>query len=172
MEELKITKDNYKGYCELYKKLYNLDMDSEKKVVISMFKVFLILILLLNGIRLLKIPSLIADIYLIAICPVAAIGSYTKINKNVENKKKEDVKSNYPYVDVDINKEVLENALKKANILKNEDNQGILDIKGYENYLKAEEIKEDIYEKEKYFITDVEQIIPLEEMQKAKVKVK
>ena len=82
-----------------------------------------------------------------------------------------EVKEKYPYVDLEIGIAEVFNSLKRAKIISyNGDNEYEFRVKEYEDYLKAEEIKENYFEETKYDGYTINPKITQEELEKPKVK--
>lgn len=142
-KHLEINENNYKGYVELYKKNW-MTVDEIKK----MFKKILI-----GGGIYLVIPVIIIlatsskEITALILCSeivaysVYFFGFYKKDNEKI----KLQIKEKYPYVDLSLDMNEVEKALKEAKVLVYEENHVLLDVKSYEQRLKFEkEIKKEL----------------------------
>ena len=88
----------------------------------------------------------------------------------MDKRKMDEIKENYSYVDTKIEIEELLNSFIQAKVIRRVKNVTILDVKSYEDYLKAEEIKENYFEETKYDGYRVNPEITQEELEKPKVK--
>jgi len=185
-EELIINKDNYKGYVELYKAKKNMD-DNGFEYIMGL--VMILLAILAFSLTLMEC-TLIIDIFIsvspivtmfeiLALCGVEAIVGTIGIKNifNRYNKRKKiinEVKQKYPYVDVKVNDYMLKSSLEKSKIItyeiKNNESVEKLDVISYENYLKAEKIKERYIQETKYDSYIINAGISNNELEKPKVK--
>ncbi len=126
-----------------------------------------------------------APLIMIALCVGYAIMSstYGMIHDvyMYEKLKYKSIQEKYPYVNTKINNRVLTKALAQAKVIERKRYTGDLEfnineydsnIVNYENYLKAEEIKEDYLKETKYKSVSVNSQIPEEELERVKTKVK
>lgn len=135
-KHLEINENNYKGYVELYKKNW-MTVDEIKK----MFKKILIgggICLVISVITILATSS--KEITTLILCSeivaysVYFFGFYKKDNEKI----KLQIKEKYPYVDLSLDMNEVEKALKEAKVLVYEENYVLLDVKSYEQRLKIE----------------------------------
>lgn len=135
-KHLEINENNYKGYVELYKKNW-MTVDGIKK----MFKKILIgggICLVISVITILATSS--KEITTLILCSeivaysVYFFGFYKKDNEKI----KLQIKEKYPYVDLSLDMNEVEKALKEAKVLVYEENHVLLDVKSYEQRLKIE----------------------------------
>lgn len=179
-ENLVITKDNYKGYVELYKKRFNMNCNLRKLAYRTLIPfamlplVIIITAVLKNGI----IPiglSVLETVVFVGAGSTNLIIFFNKKN-DIENKNDKEVVEEYPYVNINVSDYELEDALIEAKILtykyKNNVRYEYLDIEGYENYLKCEEEKEKYLEETKYDGYVVNPGVTQEELERVKEKVK
>lgn len=140
-KHLEINENNYKGYVELYKKNW-MTVDEIKK----MFKKILIgggICLVISVITILATSS--KEITTLILCSeivaysVYFFGFYKKDNEKI----KLQIKEKYPYIDLSLDMNEVEKALKEAKVLVYEENHVLLDVKSYEQRLESEkEIRE------------------------------
>ena len=186
-EELVITKDNYKGYFELFtakQKGKRFVPNEEGLIYVEKItrKMLIISMALVLGLLGFFIP---APLIMIALCVGYAIMSstYGMIHDvyMYEKLKYKSIQEKYPYVNTKINNRVLTKALAQAKVIERKRYTGDLEfnmneydsnIVNYENYLKAEEIKEDYLKETKYKSVSVNSQIPEEELERVKTKVK
>lgn len=185
-KNITINKDNYKGYVELYKVqqfLTNKKNSDIDKCASSILKLFFCVATVMMAFLFLQPAGLIIGTILkvlILLYAASVIGINVKYFKQYFDIKREKVgvvQKDYPYVEANTSKDVLEESLAQAGIIRYEFNEiacsVILDIKMYENsYSKAEEIKENYLEETKYDKYVVGPKIEKEELEKVKVKVK
>ena len=135
-KHLEINENNYKGYVELYKKNW-MTVDEIKK----MFKKILIgggICLVISVITILATSS--KEITTLILCSeivaysVYFFGFYKKDNEKI----KLQIKEKYPYIDLSLDMNEVEKALKEAKILVYDENHVLLDVKSYEQRLKIE----------------------------------
>lgn len=135
-KHLEINENNYKGYVELYKKNW-MTVDEIRK----MFKKILIgggICLVISVITILATSS--KEITTLILCSeivaysVYFFGFYKKDNEKI----KLQIKEKYPYVDLSLDMNEVEKALKEAKVLVYEENHVLLDVKSYEQRLKIE----------------------------------
>ncbi len=135
-KHLEINENNYKGYVELYKKNW-MTVDEIKK----MFKKILIgggICLVISVITILATSS--KEITTLILCSeivaysVYFFGFYKKDNEKI----KLQIKEKYPYIDLSLDMNEVEKALKEAKVLVYEENHVLLDVKSYEQRLKIE----------------------------------
>lgn len=135
-KHLEINENNYKGYVEIYKKNW-MTVDEIKK----MFKKILIgggICLVISVITILATSS--KEITTLILCSeivaysVYFFGFYKKDNEKI----KLQIKEKYPYVDLSLDMNEVEKALKEAKVLVYEENHVLLDVKSYEQRLKIE----------------------------------
>ncbi len=135
-KHLEINENNYKGYVELYKKNW-MTVDEIKE----MFKKILIgggICLVISVITILATSS--KEITTLILCSeivaysVYFFGFYKKDNEKI----KLQIKEKYPYVDLSLDMNEVEKALKEAKVLVYEENHVLLDVKSYEQRLKIE----------------------------------
>lgn len=135
-KHLEINENNYKGYVELYKTKW-MTVDEIKK----MFKKILIgggICLVISVITILATSS--KEITTLILCSeivaysVYFFGFYKKDNEKI----KLQIKEKYPYVDLSLDMNEVEKALKEAKVLVYEENHVLLDVKSYEQRLKIE----------------------------------
>lgn len=146
-KHLEINENNYKGYVELYKKNW-MTVDEIKK----MFKKILIgggICLVISVITILATSS--KEITTLILCSeivaysVYFFGFYKKDNEKI----KLQIKEKYPYVDLSLDINEVEKALKEAKVLVYEENHVLLDVKSYEQRLESEkEIREGLEKKD------------------------
>lgn len=161
-KNLVINKDNYKGYVELYK-AYRFNSEEQNNFIerfIDASKYYLVssplLIILAPLLVINPVCEAIAfTIFGIYIGSGISAGCFAIIKNNqLRNMKFQRVIEKYPYVDLDIKRENLEKSLEDAKILQYEhtDNEclPVLKVTGYEEYLRAEEIKKNYFEETKY----------------------
>lgn len=135
-KHLEINENNYKGYVELYTKDW-MTGDEIKK----MFKKILIgggICLVISVITILATSS--KEITTLILCSeivaysVYFFGFYKKDNEKI----KLQIKEKYPYIDLSLDMNEVEKALKEAKVLVYEENHVLLDVKSYEQRLKIE----------------------------------
>lgn len=135
-KHLEINENNYKGYVELYKKNW-MTVDEIKK----MFKKILIgggICFVISVITILATSS--KEITTLILCSeivaysVYFFGFYKKDNEKI----KLQIKEKYPYIDLSLDMNEVEKALKEAKVLVYEENHVLLDVKSYEQRLKIE----------------------------------
>lgn len=135
-KHLEINENNYKGYVELYKKNW-MTVDEIKK----MFKKILIgggICLVISVITILATSS--KEITTLILCSeivaysVYFFGFYKKDNEKI----KLQIKEKYPYIDLSLDMNEVEKALKEAKVLVYEENHVLLDVKSYEQRLIIE----------------------------------
>lgn len=146
-KHLEINENNYKGYVELYKKNW-MTVDEIKK----MFKKILIgggICLVISVITILATSS--KEITTLILCSeivaysVYFFGFYKKDNEKI----KLQIKEKYPYIDLSLDMNEVEKALKEAKVLVYEENHVLLDVKSYEQRLESEkEIREGLEKKD------------------------
>ncbi len=146
-KHLEINENNYKGYVELYKKNW-MTVDEIKK----MFKKILIgggICLVISVITILATSS--KEITTLILCSeivaysVYFFGFYKKDNEKI----KLQIKEKYPYIDLSLDMNEVEKALKEAKVLVYEENHVLLDVKSYEQRLKIEKgIREGLEKKD------------------------
>ena len=146
-KHLEINENNYKGYVELYKKNW-MTVDEIKK----MFKKILIgggICLVISVITILATSS--KEITTLILCSevdayyVYFFGFYKKDNEKI----KLQIKEKYPYIDLYLDMNEVEKALKEAKVLVYEENHVLLDVKSYEQRLESEkEIREGLEKKD------------------------
>ena len=178
MEKLMINKENYEGYTELYRARRFFSKKSRehyekigKKIAIffgvtapiGLLAMISVAVLGLTGV--VKLLSFMTFMAPWIIAPIVAWYTQNRLIK----KQIAEVKEKYEYVDTDIKTEELEKSLEKANILKYKYGDR-LDIEGYKDYLKAEEVKEKYFEETRYDGYRVNPEITQEELEKPKVK--
>ena len=162
-EKLVITKDNYKGYVELYKAKTMLNIDDSdyidkliKKMLIIFglccIPIFLTMPLELTGLLTKGVVN--CELMLLALCPMAMAAKIYYTFNSLTKKNVSDVKDN----------------LEEVKILVNDGNIECLKVDEYENYLKIEELKKDYLQETKYdgYVIDLE--IEKIELDKPKVK--
>ena len=145
-KHLEINENNYKGYVELYaanEKGWISDKTTWK--ILTVFGVsFPIFLSIAAGISLSidNVPFAVASI------PVVGISEFVYLflsRKSSEKKAKLQIKEKYPYVDLSLDMNEVEKALKEAKVLVYEKNHVLLDVKSYEQRLKIEkEIRESL----------------------------
>lgn len=192
-EKIKVTKENYKEYVELYKTIM-----SERKVITEKTIIIATLVYLILSCGTISLAStLISDMQSILgfvtvisslITPVALIGyGVYKLENYHENKLKENFKRNHPKTSINIDAKIneIKEALEKVNIIRKEYKNGYvishLDLNEFEERIrqeeyieKCEESKEKLFEKYRYDYSSLEfntSILP-QELEKPKVKVK
>ena len=175
-EKLKITPENYKGYCELYKSRYFIKSDEFMKTYFCpVFKTFCLTGTLLIGIAIFKVPTFILNLATanFAIMPFVVYG---KTIWNEKKNRKKYFETNYPNINGKVSLIELREALEEAKILKyvyhGSEHFQELDIKGYSNYIECEKIKNEVINDHTYEIAQCAFSIEDEELEKAKVKVK
>lgn len=178
-EKLVITKDNYKGYVELYKAKTMLNIDDSdyidkliKKMLIIFglccIPIFLTMPLELTGLLTKGVVN--CELMLLALCPMAMAAKIYYTFNSLTKKNVSDVKDKYSYVDTKIDVIKLKESLEEVKILVNDGNIECLKVDEYENYLKIEELKKDYLQETKYdgYVIDLE--IEKIELDKPKVK--
>lgn len=180
-EKLVITKDNYKGYVELYKERTTTsekEYDCSTRWGIKALTVgFIAFLLVVANLAFPYYPlALKLEIVLFFVAEFVIRCDYNKKHKMIEKEKDNLVKEKYSYVDIEISTNELKKALCEAKILiyeyKNNDRFEYLEIEKYENYLKCEEEKEKYFEETKYDGYVVNPKIQPEELEKVEEKVK
>lgn len=189
-DNLIITKDNYKGYVELCKLKENLlimSEDKNNKMVKSMTAKIEILasVILVFGISILiSVPIIIGVVIGVIgvldlvsmVCDIWMIILGQKKQENYEKEKYKFIQEEYPYVDTKIDIYTLKAVLlKKTKLIQygmrdNGDIYTIYRVNAYEDYLKAEEIKEKYFLETKYKRYVVNPKMREEELEKVKVK--
>lgn len=174
-EKLKITPENYEGYCELYKKYFISDDKLIKNYFKPVFKTFCLTGALFIGIAIFKAPPFILNLATanFAIMPFVVLGKTICTQKKDREKYFE---TNYPNINEKVSFSELREALEKAKILKYVHHGSNcfqeLDIKGYLNYIECEKIKNEVINENTHEIAQVNFNIPDSELEKVKVKVK
>lgn len=157
-KHLEINENNYKGYVELYKKNW-MTVDEIKK----MFKKILIgggICLVISVITILATSS--KEITTLILCSeivaysVYFFGFYKKDNEKI----KLQIKEKYPYIDLSLDMNEVEKALKEAKVLVYEENHVLLDVKSYEQRLKIEKgIRESLEKQDNKEIKKLDELI-------------
>lgn len=183
-EKLVINKDNYKGYAELYAfkrqgiycEDYTIWNNYIKKLLIFFGIAVAVLMITLPLNKLALLPEIIKYIEILLLW--IGVSGFTvdyiiKLN-NYKKKKINQIKEEYPYVDTKIDILELEKSLEEARIITYEHRDSytieIMDVKGYENYIKCEEIKENYLEETKYKGYQINPMITDKELPKPKIK--
>lgn len=170
----KITPENYKGYCELFKSKYTTNEQMDR-YYIQMFKSGIIPGILFVAAVMFKVSDLLVLLSIInfIVVPPVALGK-----SMIDDKKKfkKEFTSKYPDIDVNLTTSEIENLLMDSKILRcgvvNGQYRKELDIEGYENYIKCENVKQEVIDDWKKLPLEGDYSISPEELEKAKVKVK
>ena len=186
-EELVITKENYRGYCELYRINNFSSREDEvlfKKTLNSAIIVGLICLgcavissLLFNGPSTLGGIVSISEILAFVLFEIGNLGYYFKKVSDICRNQREKLQEDYPNIDIHVKNKVLTEALERVGILTyTRGESGLvyrcIDFAGYENYLKCEEVRNEHLEETKYDKYMVNPEIEEEELEKVKQKVK
>ena len=146
-KHLEINENNYKGYVELYKKDW-MTGDEIKKIIRKILigggicLVIPVITILATSSR--EITALILCSEIVAYS-VYFFGFYKKDNEKI----KLQIKEKYPYIDLSLDMNEVEKALKEAKILVYDENHVLLDVKSYEQRLESEkEIREGLEKKD------------------------
>jgi len=175
-EKLVITKENYKGYVELYKTINTNFENREELIIKTLINFGVILLSLLITIPLDiqgLLPNVVKHIQCTTLIVVEAFIYIKHLKKTSDYTKKQlqNVKEKYPYVDMEIKKEELERSLVEAKVVTRDKYEYVFKSeKSCEDYWKAEEIKEKYFEETKYDKYIVNPEITQEELEKPKVK--
>lgn len=178
MNDLEITKENYKGYIELFKRKMNdtiMDEDYCQKNIRETIYGYSLVALPIFTILALPHIIVITSMGIVIIAIIAGVTLSTCHYKKKEKQSREEfqlLKLEYPDVE-NYNFCDLFRALGKANIIKYENETNIIDVKGYEDNLRYEEVKEKYLNEveHNYFNTEI-CIINDETREKVKLKTK
>lgn len=153
-KHLEINENNYKGYVELYKtKLITPDREKKenlKSTLIGLGFMFVIPFISISFFKSINFNcSAELGLSLLLSMFAADIGYiFLSINSS-EKKTKLQIKEKYPYIDLSLDMNEVEKALKEAKVLVYEENHVLLDVKSYEQRLESEkEIREGLEKKD------------------------
>lgn len=153
-KHLEINENNYKGYVELYKtKLITPDREKKetlKSTLIGLGFMFVIPFISISFFKSINFNcSAELGLSLLLSMFAADIGYIFLSIKSSEKKTKLQIKEKYPYVDLSLDMNEVEKALKEAKVLVYEKNHVLLDVKSYEQRLESEkEIREGLEKKD------------------------
>lgn len=153
-KHLEINENNYKGYVELYKtKLITPDREKKEKLkstLIGLGFMFVIPFISISFFKSINFNcSAELGLSLLLSMFAADIGYIFLSIKSSEKKTKLQIKEKYPYVDLSLDMNEVEKALKEAKVLVYEKNHVLLDVKSYEQRLESEkEIREGLEKKD------------------------
>lgn len=153
-KHLEINENNYKGYVELYKtKLITPDREKKetlKSTLIGLGFMFVIPFISISFFKSINFNcSAELGLSLLLSMFAADIGYIFLSIKSSEKKTKLQIKEKYPYVDLSLDMNEVEKALKEAKVLVYEENHVLLDVKSYEQRLESEkEIREGLEKKD------------------------
>lgn len=135
-KHLEINENNYKGYVELYTKDWMTGDEIKKiirKILIGGGICLVIPVITILATSSKEITTLILCSEIVAYS-VYFFGFYKKDNEKI----KLQIKEKYPYIDLSLDMNEVEKALKEAKVLVYEENHVLLDVKSYEQRLKIE----------------------------------
>ncbi len=147
-KHLEINENNYRGYVELYASKEKGWIVNDKTITNILTVTGVLFVVVLYG-----VPTIIlsatsnVELALASALSVAVadIGYIFSSIKSSEKKAKLQIKEKYPYVDLSLDMNEVEKALKEAKVLVYEKNHVLLDVKSYEQRLKIEkEIRESL----------------------------
>ncbi len=165
MNKDKITPENYKGYCELLKSKYVTDEQYDKYLT-KMFKSGIIPGILFVVSVIFHVPDVLILLSILNFLVVpTAVTAKTIIDDT--KKTKAELAEKYPDININMSLSRLNSMFKEAGI-KNIEASSL----EYENYVKCEEIKQEVINDWKKSPLEVEPSISADELEKAKVKVK
>ena len=153
-KHLEINENNYKGYVELYKtKLITPDREKKEKLkstLIGLGVMFVIPFISISFFKSINFNcSAELGLSLVLSMFAADIGYIFLSIKSSEKKTKLQIKEKYPYIDLSLDMNEVEKALKEAKVLVYEENHVLLDVKSYEQRLESEkEIREGLEKKD------------------------
>ncbi len=153
-KHLEINENNYKGYVELYKtKLITPDREKKEKLkstLIGLGFMFVIPFISISFFKSINFNcSAELGLSLLLSMFAADIGYIFLSIKSSEKKTKLQIKEKYPYIDLSLDMNEVEKALKEAKVLVYEENHVLLDVKSYEQRLESEkEIREGLEKKD------------------------
>lgn len=153
-KHLEINENNYKGYVELYKtKLITPDREKKenlKSTLIGLGFMFVIPFISISFFKSINFNcSAELGLSLLLSMFAADIGYIFLSIKSSEKKTKLQIKEKYPYIDLSLDMNEVEKALKEAKVLVYEENHVLLDVKSYEQRLESEkEIREGLEKKD------------------------
>ena len=153
-KHLEINENNYKGYVELYKtKLITPDREKKEKLKSALIGLGFMFVIPFISISFFKSINFncSAEIGLSLLLSMFAadIGYIFLSIKSSEKKTKLQIKEKYPYIDLSLDMNEVEKALKEAKVLVYEENHVLLDVKSYEQRLESEkEIREGLEKKD------------------------
>lgn len=153
-KHLEINENNYKGYVELYKtKLITPDREKKEKLkstLIGLGVMFVIPFISISFFKSINFNcSAELGLSLLLSMFAADIGYIFSSIKSSEKKTKLQIKEKYPYIDLSLDMNEVEKALKEAKVLVYEENHVLLDVKSYEQRLESEkEIREGLEKKD------------------------
>ena len=154
VKHLEINENNYKGYVELYKtKLITPDREKKEKLkstLIGLGFMFVIPFISISFFKSINFNcSAELGLSLLLSMFAADIGYIFLSIKSSEKKTKLQIKEKYPYIDLSLDMNEVEKALKEAKVLVYEENHVLLDVKSYEQRLESEkEIREGLEKKD------------------------
>lgn len=147
-KHLEINENNYRGYVELYASKEKGWIVNDKTITNILTVTGVLFVVVLYG-----VPTIIlsatsnVELALASALSVAVadIGYIFSSIKSSEKKAKLQIKEKYPYIDLSLDMNEVEKALKEAKVLVYEENHVLLDVKSYEQRLKFEKkIKKDL----------------------------
>ena len=147
-KHLEINENNYRGYVELYASKEKGWIVNDKTITNILTVTGVLFVVVLYG-----VPTIIlsatsnVELALASALSVAVadIGYIFSSIKSSEKKAKLQIKEKYPYVDLSLDMNEVEKALKESKVLVYEKNHVLLDVKSYEQRLKIEkEIRESL----------------------------
>lgn len=171
MKNIKITKENYEGYCELYKS-FHFSNEDNKKLGRNTCLVLAVLLFCMIALPILQVSGTVIGISCytsLALVAATFIGTAMKLTKD----KLKDIKATYPELEVKVDFDELVDALENAKILKYKDakkTEFVLDLEAFNQNLKCEEEFNKYIEETKYQAIEIVHEIPEEQLEKAKVK--
>lgn len=178
--KLEINKDNYKGYYELYTKITGFDLS--EMVVFACIIILFPMVMVLGFMPLIsQLPLLLQALFSTAIAATGIVMSSSKYLQKNKERKINKLKEKYSYIDLNISKEELEDALEKAGIIRRQivDNTIVKKIgldefeKNMINQEKYQKIKQELLEDNKYNYSRLEYDTDFSNQElKTKVKVK
>ena len=176
-DKLVITKDNYKGYIELYKTRTHLRKEENnirKKVINKIGVSFIVLLIVMLITNILGLLSDIVAFISFSAFLATEVSFVFKFMKEIDcyyKKKDNGVKEKYPYVDIEFSTNQILKSLEKVKIISyNAKDELKFNVKEYEDYLKIEEVKKEYLEETKYDGYVVSPKIQKEELEKPKIK--
>lgn len=178
--KLEINKDNYKGYYELYTKITGFDLS--EMVVFACIIILFPMVMVLGFMPLIsQLPLLLQALFSTAIAAIGIVMSSSKYLQKNKERKINKLKEKYSYIDLNISKEELEDALEKAGIIRRQivDNTVVkkIGLDEFEKNMimqeKYQKTKQELLEDNKYNYSRLEYDTDFSNQElKTKVKVK